>query len=356
MSARGRRDNKKKRRIVLIALLAIAIAETGYILYSFGILTGGGAARTHRISSLNLALLIACRFSLGSPQLCETDIARTLLSSAKYIVIRYVDLLSLQNLTSFVRDTVSLARNSDVELVDVLLTPTLDLSSKIAYEVRSAVSRPGRAYVIYPLTLDQSTQYYSALLNELVLVLSLNITTRGNITRLSVVRSGNNFILRPASEREKVKGPHFVVLNLTYTFLKPLYVSNNRSAVLRALSILLSQAVNKTTLSLCQETNKTKCKSITVLSRLYAPIIQGRKVSGLIVYMMFLTRNFTKSAYINVTLRSQNNIKLSRVEGVLLRSRPIELVIVGSRLNRKIIYALIAPTEKEVKEFLSTLS
>ncbi len=354
MSSRTRsRRDRKKRRIFLIALLAVAIAETGYILYAFGILSGGGVAR-QRVRPLEVALRIACLYTLGSEPLCERDVAATLLSNTKYIVIRYVNLLELRNVTEFIYSTMSIAHNNTIELVDVFLTPSQELASSIRYEVSKVIESPHRAYVTYPITLSQAGDYYAALLNELILILRHNVTVIGNVTRLECTVSRGNITLVKLMPRGKVNySASLAMINLTYIFRKPMYVvRSNATQVERQLGTLLTYAINKTSIKVCRESNKTVCSNADVLARLYLPLISRNKVYGINVYMLVAAGRVTNRTYIYVTFTGTDMLKVENVSGAVIESRPIELVIVGLRTSGKIAYALVAPTQREVVQML----
>ncbi len=89
MSSRKDYRYRKKRKFVIIALIAIALAELGYILYSFGILTsprtGGGP--------LAYLLYILCAQTGAGPGFCKTQALGLLTEYNKYtyLAIRIVD-------------------------------------------------------------------------------------------------------------------------------------------------------------------------------------------------------------------------------------------------------------------------
>jgi len=352
MSVRQTQLSRKKRRIVIVALLAIAIAETGYILYAFGILTGG-AAGPQRISSLELILRIACIRVLQSEQLCEMDIRRALLSRADYVVVRYVDLLGQENMSKFIKSTLRLAENSSIELIDVLLLPSLDIATSLTHTINSIIGRTGRTYVTYPLTFEQAGVYYAALLNTLIVLRQLNVTLIGNITSLDVANTtsaGNYTIIKLVPHQAVNYSTSLVLLNLTFTLRRPIYVSeNNRTEVEYRLYMTAKTLSENISTYLCYtgSNNRTACNSTSVLAWLYRPLIRDREVYGLSLFSLQGAPRFSSNYYLNITLRNIESVKLINTAGIVFESKPpVQLVVVGSRLNRNVLYAVVTYSEK----------
>lgn len=119
MSSRRDYRQKKKKKFVIIALVAIALAELGYILYSFGIFfttTRPGGARP-----LAFLLYILCIQTGAGPGFCQTQTLGLLTEYSRYsyLAIRIVD-VPQANITKLAKQ-LSFLENYTRPIVDVYL-------------------------------------------------------------------------------------------------------------------------------------------------------------------------------------------------------------------------------------------
>ncbi|NPA23190.1 MAG: hypothetical protein GXO23_02710 [Crenarchaeota archaeon] len=114
---------KKKKSFLIIALVAIIVAEAGYILASFGIFSLGGGRPRARM--LDLYIDMVCRLAGGTKDICSNTVMRTLSSYQSYnkMAIRIVDLNYCKNMT-LLRDQAIYLLNISKPLVDVFYTPS----------------------------------------------------------------------------------------------------------------------------------------------------------------------------------------------------------------------------------------
>ncbi len=119
---------RKRKRFLIIALLAIIIAEAGYILYSFGLFFRGG---TSKPQLLTFTLDVICRAAGGNIYMCR-DVASKLVSAYpeyRYEIIRIVDFEYIKNITYLYTQALKLL-NISKPLVDVYYIPQSMQSSK----------------------------------------------------------------------------------------------------------------------------------------------------------------------------------------------------------------------------------
>ncbi|NPB01251.1 MAG: hypothetical protein GXO10_07740 [Crenarchaeota archaeon] len=114
---------KKKKSFLIIALVAIIIAEAGYILASFGLFSIGGAKR--RLRTLDAYIDLVCRLAGGTKDICASTVFRTLSSYQDYskIAIRVIDLDYVKNSTLVEEEALYLLKIAK-PLVDIFYTPT----------------------------------------------------------------------------------------------------------------------------------------------------------------------------------------------------------------------------------------
>ncbi len=114
---------KKKKSFLIIALVAIIVAEAGYILASFGIFSLGGGGKM-RARTLDDYIYIICRLAGGTKDICSSTVYRTLSSYRNYnrIAFRIIDLNYSKNIT-LMRDEALYLLTVAKPLVDVFYTP-----------------------------------------------------------------------------------------------------------------------------------------------------------------------------------------------------------------------------------------
>ncbi|NPA70976.1 MAG: hypothetical protein GXO26_09220 [Crenarchaeota archaeon] len=131
MSAR-----KKKKSFLIIALVAIIIAEAGYILASFGLFSLSRPRQ--RVKTLDAYIDIICRLAGGTKDICEGTVFRTLSSYPNYdkIAIRVIDLHYAKN-TTLLRDEALYLLKIAKPLVDIFYTPTSNITRLMSNIIES---------------------------------------------------------------------------------------------------------------------------------------------------------------------------------------------------------------------------
>ncbi len=131
MSAR-----RKKKSFLIIALVAIIIAEAGYILASFGLFSLNRPKQ--RVKTLDAYIDVICRLAGGTKDICAGTVFRTLSSYPSYdkIAIRVIDLHYVKNVTLLRDEALYLLRIAK-PLVDVFYTPTSNITKLMSNIIES---------------------------------------------------------------------------------------------------------------------------------------------------------------------------------------------------------------------------